>query len=31
MEVIVQHNEADLSTWIPLEYELNLVHGEKEV
>ena len=31
MEVIIQHNEADLSTWIPLEYELNLVHGEKEV
>lgn len=31
MEVIIQHNEADLSTWIPLEYELNLIHGEKEV
>ncbi|HHX12863.1 MAG TPA: HD domain-containing protein [Clostridiales bacterium] len=31
MEVIIQHNEADLSTWIPLEYELNLLHGEKEV
>lgn len=31
MEVIIQHNEADLSTWLPLEYELNLVHGDKEV
>lgn len=31
MEVIIQHNEADLSTWLPLEYELNLIHGEKEV
>ena len=31
MEVVIQHNEADLSTWLPLEYELNLVHGEKEV
>jgi putative hydrolase of HD superfamily len=31
MEVLIQHNEADLSTWIPLEYELNLKHGEKEV
>jgi putative hydrolase of HD superfamily len=31
MEVLIQHNEADLSTWIPLEYELNLTHGEKEV
>ena len=31
MEVLIQHNEADISTWIPLEYELNLIHGEKEV
>ena len=31
LEVIIQHNEADLSTWIPLEYELNLVHGQKQV
>lgn len=31
MEVLIQHNEADISTWIPLEYELNLTHGEKEV
>ena len=31
MEVVIQHNEADLSTWLPLEYELNLAHGEKEV
>lgn len=30
MEVLIQHNEADLSTWIPLEKELNLRHGEKE-
>lgn len=31
MEVLIQHNEADLSTWIPLERTLNLCHGEKEV
>lgn len=31
MEVLIQHNEADISTWIPLEYELNLTYGEKEV
>lgn len=31
MEVIIQHNEADLSTWLPLEYELNLTYGENEV
>lgn len=24
LEVIMQHNEADLSTWIPIEYEFNL-------
>lgn len=26
-EVIMQHNQADISTWLPLEYELNLTHG----
>lgn len=31
MEVLIQHNEADLSTWLPLERTLNLCHGEKEV
>jgi putative hydrolase of HD superfamily len=29
MEAVVSHNEADLSTWIPLEYEENLVYGQK--
>lgn len=27
MEAILAHNEADISTWIPLEYDLNLVYG----
>ncbi len=31
MEALIQHNEADISTWLPLEYELNLTYGEKEV
>lgn len=31
METLIQHNEADISTWIPLEYEKNLVYGEREV
>lgn len=31
MEALIQHNEADISTWIPLEYEENLTYGEKEV
>ena len=30
IEALVQHNEADLSTWLPLEYELNLTYGQKE-
>lgn len=29
MEAIVSHNEAPLSTWLPLEYEENLVYGQK--
>lgn len=31
MEALIQHNEADLSTWIPLEYEANMVYGADEV
>ena len=30
MEAIVQHNEADVSTWLPLEYDLNLTYGVPE-
>ncbi len=30
MEAVIQHNEADISTWIPLEYDLQLSHGRKE-
>lgn len=31
LEVVIQHNEAPLETWIPLEYELNKVYGNEEV
>ncbi|ROR29398.1 putative hydrolase of HD superfamily [Mobilisporobacter senegalensis] len=31
MEAIIQHNEADIATWLPLEYDLNLTYGTKEV
>lgn len=31
MEAVIQHNEADISTWLPLEYELQLVYGEESV
>ena len=27
MEAVIQHNESDLSTWIPLEYELNQTYA----
>lgn len=30
LEAVIQHDEADLSTWLPLEYELQLTYGEKE-
>lgn len=31
MEAIISHNEADLSTWLPLEYSENLVYGDENV
>ncbi len=27
LEAVIQHNEADISTWIPLEYELQFTYG----
>lgn len=30
MEAILQHNEADISTWLPLEYELIFTYGIEE-
>lgn len=30
MEAVIQHNEADLSTWLPLERELQLTYGEEK-
>ncbi len=30
MEAVIQHNEASLETWLPLEYELQFTYGEKE-
>ncbi len=29
MEAVISHNEAPISTWIPLEYSENLVYGAK--
>lgn len=30
LEAVISHNEADISTWIPLEYQLNQVYGKEE-
>ena len=31
MEAVIQHDESDLSTWIPLEYELQFKYGLENV
>lgn len=30
LEAVIQHNEADISTWLPLEYDLQMSYGGKE-
>ena len=31
LEAVIQHDESDISTWIPLEYELQLSYGKQQV
>lgn len=31
LEAIIQHNESELSTWLPLEYELQLTYGQENM
>ena len=31
MEAVIQHNESDISTWLPLEYDLQLTCGAENV
>lgn len=31
LEALIQHNMSDISTWIPLEYELNLTYANDKV
>lgn len=31
MEAVITHNECDIDTWLPLEYDLQITYGEKEV
>ena len=30
LEALIQHNEGDISTWIPLEYDLQMTYGNEE-
>lgn len=30
LEALIQHNEAELSTWLPLEYDLQMTYGTEE-
>ena len=31
LEAVIQHNESDIQTWLPLEYELQQTYAEKNV
>lgn len=31
MEAVIQHDESDISTWLPLEYDLQLQYGKENV
>ena len=31
LEALIQHNESDIKTWIPLEYDLQMTYGNEQV
>lgn len=31
IEAVIQHDEADIATWLPLEYDLQLVYGKENM
>ena len=31
LEALIAHNESDLSTWLPLEYDLQLIYGQENM
>ncbi|MGN1344790.1 MAG: HD family hydrolase [Traorella sp.] len=31
LEAVISHDEADISTWLPLEYDLQLTYGKEDV
>ncbi len=30
LEAVIQHNESDIASWLPLEYDLQLTYGKEE-
>ena len=30
LEALIQHNESDIKTWIPLEYDLQMTYGDEQ-
>ena len=31
LEALIQHNESDIKTWLPLEYDLQMTYGNEQV
>lgn len=31
IEAVIQHNESDIATWLPLEYDLQLTYGQEQM
>ena len=31
LEAVISHNESDIDTWLPLEYDLQFTHGREQV
>ena len=31
LEAVISHNESDLASWLPLEYELQLTYGKENI
>ena len=30
IEAVIQHNESDIKSWLPLEYDLQMTYGQEE-
>ena len=31
LEALISHNESDISTWLPLEYDLQFTYGQENM